>query len=222
MKSFINRAQKHFTTGQFLGALAALFLGIVTVAYAVTLPNTFTAGTAISSSQVNANFTALNAGLPLVRAQRDTTDLGTTETNVGMLQINSVSITAPVDGILVISGTAFANNDSAFPVDMALLARVDGVGANGVTTMHAWVDMPANGVGDQTTLSYTIATLITAGIHTVSQDMGPVSGTASFFHNRESLVVMFFPSSQGTVTILSPLTFSESTLSSEEGSPGGQ
>lgn len=55
--------QKRFTHGQFLGALAALFLGIVTVAYAVTLPNTFTSGTAISSSQMNANFSALKVAV---------------------------------------------------------------------------------------------------------------------------------------------------------------
>jgi hypothetical protein len=64
MKS--NHAQKRFTPGQVLGALAVLFLGIVAIAYAVTIPNTFTTGTTISSSQVNANFTALkNAVDPL-------------------------------------------------------------------------------------------------------------------------------------------------------------
>lgn len=65
--------QKRFTPGQFIGALATLFLGIVTVAYAVTLPfPLFTAGSTISASQVNANFAALDTAVDALEAKVNT------------------------------------------------------------------------------------------------------------------------------------------------------
>lgn len=198
MKSH-NRAQKRFTPGQFLGALAALFLGIVTVAYAVTLPNTFTTGTAISSSQVNANFTALNAGLPLIWADTDNTFGGTILTATALFTANSVSITVPAGGgFIVISGSAFVNNNTAAVIDYVLNPRIDGV--NVISDFAAYRALPADGTGDVGSLSYTLTVPITAGAHTVSQVLGPHTGTADFFYNRQNLTVLFIPASQGSVT----------------------
>lgn len=53
-------SKKSFTMRQVVGLLTIVFLGITVIAYAaVTVPNTFSSGTTISSSQVNANFTTL-------------------------------------------------------------------------------------------------------------------------------------------------------------------
>ena len=45
---------------------------------------------------------------PILRAQEDATDVGTTVS--GTTKINSLPIEAPVDGVLLISGTAYVNN----------------------------------------------------------------------------------------------------------------
>jgi hypothetical protein len=65
MESF---TRKGFSVRQVIGILLAVFLWAAGSAYAqVTIPNTFSAGTTISSSQVNDNFTALkNAVDPLM------------------------------------------------------------------------------------------------------------------------------------------------------------
>lgn len=195
-----NRTHKRFTPGQFLGALAALFLGIVTVAYAVTLPfPLFTGGTAISSSQVNANFAALNAGLPQMWASTDNTFGGTTLTASGQVTVNSVTITVPAGGgFIVISGTAFVNNDAGTQLDYVLRPRIDGVDI--ISDFAAYRDLAANGPGDQGSLSYTLTVPIAAGTRTVSQLLGPSTGTANFFYNRQNLTVLFIPLSQGNVT----------------------
>jgi hypothetical protein len=69
MKSVFDRAQKRFTTSQFVIALGALFLGIVGISYAVSALHIFTSGTVISSSEVNANFDTLKAAVDALEAK---------------------------------------------------------------------------------------------------------------------------------------------------------
>src|SRR5712691_498976 len=59
---------KRFSAGQLAGLMSVVLLWAAASAYAqVTIPNTFSSGASISSSQVNANFTALkNAVDPLL------------------------------------------------------------------------------------------------------------------------------------------------------------
>lgn len=52
--------KKKFSTGQVIGLLATVFLGITALAYAaVTIPHTFHSGTTASANEVNENFQAL-------------------------------------------------------------------------------------------------------------------------------------------------------------------
>jgi formylglycine-generating enzyme required for sulfatase activity len=51
--------QKRFSIVETVGLSVFVVLGISVIGYAVSIPNTFTSGTTISSSQVNANLTAL-------------------------------------------------------------------------------------------------------------------------------------------------------------------
>ena len=203
-----NRTHKRFTPGQFLGALAALFLGIVTVAYAVTLPfPLFTGGTAISSSQVNANFSALNAGLPIMWAHTDNTFAGTTLTAAGLTEVNSVSINIPASGFITISGMVFINNNGV-AADYVLNPKVDGNNVLGHGS-QGFLTAAANGanVAELFSLSYTLTVPISAGAHTVSQTAGPETGTSNYFFNRNNLTVIYLPASQGSVTpVITPLS----------------
>jgi hypothetical protein len=213
-----NQNKKRFTPGQFLGALAALFLGIVTVAYAVSIPNIFTSGTTISSGAVNANFTALNAGLPLMWAHTDNDTGGTTVTASGVTEVNSVSINIPASGFITISGMVFINN-AGVAADFVLNPKVDGVDVLGHGS-QGFLSAAANGAGvaELFSLSYTLTVPISAGAHTVSQVAGPQSTTLNFFYNRNNLTVTYFPASQGSVTpAITPLT-----PGSNEGSVDGR
>jgi hypothetical protein len=193
-------------------AVLASSLGL---AVAVTIPNTFTTGTAISSAQMNANFaalgtavTAVETALPLMWADTDSAGGGTTLTASGLFTANSVNINVPAGGgFIVISGTAFVNNATAAVVDYVLNPKIDG--NNVIATFAAYRSLPADGIGvpDLGSLSYTLTVPITAGAHVVSQVLGPFGGTATFFYNRQNLTVLFIPASQGTVTpVIAPFS----------------
>src|SRR4051794_13279935 len=90
----------------------AVLASAVGVAGAVSL-TTFTAGTQISASAVNANFTALNNALPQVWASADSTNGGLSVTASSLTQtINTLSITAPSAGHLIMAGSVYVNNDT--------------------------------------------------------------------------------------------------------------
>ena|SRR5829696_649254 len=55
---------------------------------------------------------------PILRAQEDATDVGTAVS--GTTKINSLPIEAPVDGVLLISGTAYVNNYEESAIDYIL------------------------------------------------------------------------------------------------------
>ncbi|MBI3609651.1 MAG: right-handed parallel beta-helix repeat-containing protein [Nitrospirae bacterium] len=64
--------RKHFSMVETIGLLVVAVLSVTVIGYAVTtVPNTFTSGTTISSSEVNANFQALANAIDTVKpAQR--------------------------------------------------------------------------------------------------------------------------------------------------------
>jgi hypothetical protein len=168
----------------------------------LTIPNTFTAGTKAVASKVNANFSAVAAALPMVWASTDETLGGQAVSASGRVVTNSLSINVPSDGFLVISGSAFVNNYEPATVTYTVNPLLDGSDVTAsayVMATFTLLTSPPNMGGN----SYTITVPVTAGAHTVEQEVGPFSGTADFFYNGYSLTVVFFPGSQGTYTPLS-------------------
>ncbi|MEK6699842.1 MAG: hypothetical protein AABZ10_12470 [Nitrospirota bacterium] len=92
---------------------AALLLILPAIGRAdVTVPSTFASGTTISSSQVNANFSALADAMPGVKTSTGTVLTSITGTaGNNATSIMSMSVTPPVSGNVIVigSGTIFFN-----------------------------------------------------------------------------------------------------------------
>lgn len=198
--------QKRFTPGQFLGALATLFLGIVTIAYAVTLPNTFVAGTAISAAQVNANFTALKnavdaaeATLANMRVFGENAAVVNASANVN----NTVmTINVPVAGNVTFSiNFACLSFNGTTHTRWDMLPRVDGV--NVASSALGVIVFPHPDIvgtpGGSTSVNSVVP--LSAGVHTLeysaTRSTGDgsldcdITGSANFFPAGISVTPLF-------------------------------
>jgi hypothetical protein len=127
-------------------------------------------------------------------ASDDEISAGTFVTGSGKITVNTVSITAPSSGFLIISGHVFVNNNDValrYEVD----PKVDGVSVT-ATGWGATFTAAADGAtaAELFELSYTTPFAVTAGAHTVTQAVGPSGGTADFFYNNQELTALFVPS----------------------------
>jgi hypothetical protein len=112
MKNFI---KNRFSLKLVVLMLTIAFVGISVNSYAititnVTIPNTFTSGTTISSSQVNANFTAIANQMPAVK--QSLSGIWIT-IPAAADQLSSISFTAPGTGYAMIFATGSISLDTA-------------------------------------------------------------------------------------------------------------
>ena len=101
---------------------------------------------------------------PILRAQQDGSVDGQQVT--GTTEVNSVAVQAPVDGVLMISGTAYVNNYEPTAIDYALNPKVDGSNAHpaGWGAYYS-ADAGSSGApGSRFTLSYTVSQPVSAGV----------------------------------------------------------
>jgi hypothetical protein len=142
---------------------------------------------------------------PILRSQQDGSNGGQVVT--GTTEVNSVAIQAPVDGVLMISGTAYVNSFEPVAIDYTLNPKVDGSNA----TPAGWgayysadVGDPSDGSGapgSRFTLTYTVSQPVNAGSHTVTQELGQFGGNpVNFFYNNNELNVEFVPGTQASVS----------------------
>lgn len=189
--------------------------------------HTFVDGTTAQASQVNDNFTTVEtavndnaanttantAALPIMWASTDMVGGGVSRSaGYGSHEVNSVSITVPSDGYIIISGNIYVNNDAAAADLFYLSPYVDGAMPLPYESA-ATVEIQATGVdGEATTLSYTVTVAITSGTHTVSQNIEANINDGAYFYNRNNMTVLFIPSSQGSLVS----TSSVQTMAGEE------
>lgn len=133
--------------------------------------------------------------------------------NSGDTELNAVEITAPADGILVVSGSAAISNNTGGDALFGLRPAVDGTVVQGAAGNATFVQLAATEVE---ALAYTVAFEVTAGTHTVTQSAsalhpilgGPIAG--NFFYNANQLTVTWHP--EGTIT-LSPASDGDGSFS---------
>ena len=202
--------KERFSMNQLVIMLSVAMILCAVYASAVSL-TPFIQGTTISASAVNTELQKLNNALPLVWASTDTGAGGVTRTASGMTIVNTVSINAPGAGFLIISGSCFVNNQDTAGA-YYFRPTLDGALINGHFFLSAWqAGADATLIEDWISPAYTITIPITAGAHTIAQEVGPESGTKNFFYNKNNLTVMFLASSQGSlVTVSAPVTASPS------------
>jgi hypothetical protein len=161
---------------------------------------------------------------PILRSQQDGSPGGQGVT--GTTEVNSVAIQAPVNGVLMISGTAYVNSFEPAAIDYVLNPKVDGSNA----TPAGWgayysadVGDPSTGngaPGSRFTLTYTVSQPVNAGSHTVTQELGQFGGDpVDFFYNNNELSVEFVPGTQASVTDAATLGAAQDSGLSPAGEP---
>ena len=140
--------------------------------------------------------------VPTLYADGDAGNGGTSLVASGRVTVNSIAIDVPLDGVLVVSGNVFINNNSGAARQYALNIQVDGANAlpqdwAAVTTFETATEQARGNFG------YTVTIPITAGAHTITQQVGPYSGTASFFYNQEALTLVYYSDSNASLVLSS-------------------
>jgi hypothetical protein len=172
-----NLTERRFSLMHVVVLPAVALSLVVAVAYGtVTIPNTFSPGTTISSSQMNQNFSAITTAFPSV-ASAYAYNWGTIDIATGTGQSNllrSVTVTPPADGYLYVVGTG------------TLTIEQTTAGSN---TIYAWVKLVGSGSGPERRMA--LNTTGAAPI-TISNDMHvtglfPVTGGTPATINLEAI-----------------------------------
>jgi hypothetical protein len=155
-------------------------------------------------AEVNDNesrIVSAQAALPMMWASTDEETYGVSlEADSGSVETNSLSIDAPSDGFLIISGNLFINNHGYSAEMFYLCPYVDGSDIFDYSFAVAAEAQADGTAGEMISLAYTVTVPIAAGPHTVTQEVLASDYDDGFFYNRNNLTVLFVPSSQGTYT----------------------
>ncbi len=151
------------------------------------------AGTATNLSADELDGKDSNQILPLVRAQKDPSPF-LSDTVSGMsAQTNSVSITAPTDGVLMVFGNVWLYNPSDALQSFSARIRLDG-------EEEAHIDASDVDPITSADLSPNVTLPVSAGQHTVSLDAVRSGGSGDWSYTSNNLSVMFVPGERGAVT----------------------
>jgi hypothetical protein len=131
-----------------------------------------------------------------VRAQRDDDPNLTSFIQSGdAVTMNTVAISAPVDGVLVLIGSVGLRHfGGAGNQAITVIPRIDGA----ATGSQPQVTLVPAGPTEYVNFATTVP--VAAGAHTVTTTADRTSGTGSWTFNRNNLTVTFVPSGQGAVT----------------------
>ena len=108
-------------------------------------------------------------------------------------QTNTVSITAPTGGVLMVSGNVWLYNPSTEAQSFSARIRLDGEEEAHIDTSN--VD-PSSSAG----LTPNVTLPAGAGQHTVSLDAVRSGGSGDWSYTSNNLSVMFIPAERGAVT----------------------
>ena len=143
---------------------------------------------------------AANQLAPILRAKQDTDSAGVLNFAGGV--VNSLTINAPVAGVLMVSGNVFLRNNTQ-ATEPQLIFKVDGT----AVAPSNWSAIASLAAGEAGTLATTASHAVAAGNHTVTQEI-QVCGTGCFY-NAQELSVLFVPGTNAVITA-APATGSKS------------
>ena len=127
-----------------------------------------------------------------MRAQKDPSPF-LSDTVSGMsAQTNSVSITAPTDGVLIVFGNVWLYNPSDALQSFSARIRVDGE--------EAHIDASNVDPSASADLSPNVTLPVSAGQHTMSVDAVRSGSSGDWSYTSNNLSVMFVPGERGAVT----------------------
>jgi len=184
--------------------------------------NSFTKNTPAIADSVNENFTALEKAVPVMWASIDK-DPQSISPGAVAVTTNSLNISTPDPGILLINGSVFINHrNPTSPLFYYLQLFVDGTTVDGHNFLSSFVAGPDTSSGTDLsegfTLSYTYAHAVaTTGAHTISQVIKPKSPN-SYIYNKNNLTVIFFPNLPGGAPISDPGIPAFADTDTEDGS----
>ncbi|MDQ3591048.1 MAG: hypothetical protein M3392_12545 [Actinomycetota bacterium] len=128
-----------------------------------------------------------------MRAQKDPSPF-LSDTVSGMsAQTNSVSITAPTDGVLMVFGNVWLYNPSDALQSFSARIRLDG-------EEEAHIDASNVDPSTSADLSPNVTLPVSAGQHTVSVDAVRSGSSGDWSYTSNNLSVMFVPGERGAVT----------------------
>jgi hypothetical protein len=131
--------------------------------------------------------------LPLVRAQKDPIPLFCGTVSGMNAQTNSVSITAPTDGVLMVTGNVRLYNPSTAEQSFSARIRVDGEEEDHIDASDVDPSTSAD-------LSPNVTLPVSAGQHTVSLDAVRSGGSGEWSYTSDNLGVMSVPAERCAVS----------------------
>lgn len=181
-------SKKRFTMRQVIGLLTIVFLGIVAVAYAVTVD--FTPGTTISSTAVE-NAINQNRSVAVCSAEVLSVTLTTSTSD-----INTVSITVPGPGTVLVSGSGtFRVNNSGAAAWEGDVWIADTSGGNTGDVRNFWGGPTGLPAGDYWSPVHEQRTFTVGAAGTYPYYLtGRYYGTQTVYVYRSSICAVFTPS----------------------------
>jgi len=180
-------------TLRFVGfvAIAAASIAVAFAGTGVTIPSTFTTGATISSSAMNANFTAVATQMPGVNVA-GISNAGLSVTNGSYMDAAAVSITAPTAGYAVVRFDGYATVPvTGSVVELAASDRTNALGSIGGGDVRVII-IPSTATNLTLPFSHTRVYPVTAGAHTYFALVGGTTGVDQIYG---TLTVEFFPNS---------------------------
>ncbi len=158
-------------------------------------PNTFAAGTTISASQVNQNFTALATAMPAATAIYNYNTGNLAGTSIALI---GLTLTPPTDGVVVVTGAAkYTITQSATGDDTVLAALEMTAGGSSVASPDVRLRVNTMGGVAQAALTSTLTAshvfTVTGGVATTFKLWAGKTGSATASYAQPLMDVVFVP-----------------------------
>jgi hypothetical protein len=107
--------------------------------------------------------------------------------------VNQVDVVAPTSGFLVISGNVYVANQVEASVSFVVDPQLDGADVDATGWAAQASTGPAHSGSHSVTLSYVVTRPVSAGMHHLTQAVGPIPTGSAFSYNANEFTALFVP-----------------------------